>query len=120
MRLASRARTISSASGRSGARTAATWASGASVIRHTLSDMTPHPKGGPRHRVAIEVAAIAGGALVLVLLLVDVLAGASAALIPLLLVGPALAAITSAPRPTAWVAALAVSCGIVLAVTDGV
>ncbi|MGZ6644428.1 MAG: hypothetical protein ACXVFT_21715, partial [Solirubrobacteraceae bacterium] len=52
-------------------------------------------------------AAVAGGTLVLVLLVVDLAVGTgSAALIPLLLAGPALAAVTSPPRLTLWVALL--------------
>ncbi|MGZ6673844.1 MAG: SpoIIE family protein phosphatase, partial [Solirubrobacteraceae bacterium] len=65
-------------------------------------------------------AAVAGGTLVLVLLVVDLAVGTgSAALIPVLLAGPALAAVTSPPRLTLWVALLAIACGLGITAGEG-
>ena len=51
--------------------------------------------------------------------LVDVLAGPGVGFLPVLSLGPALAAISRRPFPTALIGALALACGVVLAVYDG-
>lgn len=50
--------------------------------------------------------------------LVDVLAGPGVGFLPVLSLGPALAAISRRPLPTAVIGALALACGVILAVYD--
>jgi serine phosphatase RsbU (regulator of sigma subunit) len=53
------------------------------------------------------------------MVLVDVLTGPGASFLPVLSVGPALAAISRPPLPTALIGMLALACGALLAIYDG-
>ena len=83
-------------------------------VRRTPAVSTPVTPPDP-HAVflaALPFAVVAGVALV------DVLAGPGVGFLPMLSLGPALAAISRRPLPTALIGMLALACGVPLAIYD--
>lgn len=85
------------------------------AVRPTPPVGTPLPPPGGPHGVflaALPFAVVAGVAVV------DVLAGPGVGFLPVLSLGPALAAISRPPLPTALIGLLALACGVLLAIYD--